>query len=117
MKKPVIRKVLTLESDLNPLRKRALVKSEYGNKKLYDTLDWRPLTKHDFLIEMIKHPLNDRGQSFHIRQWTSNYTFYREQYKKWAMVFFDDGTLRIAPMSGKGKWRTIGVATLTKTFT
>ena len=48
------RKVLIRERELKKLKRQALVKSEYGNKNLYDSIEWQPVTTKDLLIEILK---------------------------------------------------------------
>ena len=48
-KKIIQRTVLITEKNFPKLRREALVKSHYGNKKLYDTCEWTPFNK-DFIL-------------------------------------------------------------------
>ena len=118
MKKTVIRSIVVAERDLPALTKKALIKSDYGNKKLYDTVDFRLLTEQDLMIELLKNPTKDsmtlEGQ---IRRWLKRYHLYRQDYQYW---FYrkQDRMIRISPNTHKNKyrWDNLGIATLTKTF-
>jgi hypothetical protein len=42
------------EKDLAKLTRKATKKSDYGHLKLYDSIEWRPISKHDYLIDLIR---------------------------------------------------------------
>jgi hypothetical protein len=118
MKKTVIRSIVVAERDLPTLMKKALGKSDYGNKKLYDTVDFRLLTEQDFTIYLLKNPTKDSmTPEGHMRRWVKQYHLYREDYYYW---FFrkQDRMIRISPNTGRNRyrWDNLGMATLTKTF-
>lgn len=56
MPQTIIRRVLVNERDFKRMKQQCLVVSSYGNKNLYDTCEWRPVTKHDLLLYLIKIP-------------------------------------------------------------
>ena len=47
MTRTLVRKVLIRERELKSFKRRCLVKSEYGNKNLYDSVEWQPITVKD----------------------------------------------------------------------
>jgi len=117
MKKPVIRTVLITEKNLPRLTREALVQSRYGQKKLYDSIDWRPLTENDYLIELLKNPKGEIPQMAVLHQLILKNHPYHQDMKYWQLII-RDGLIQVRPNSGRGKndWQTLGIATLTKTF-
>jgi hypothetical protein len=116
MKPPVIRTVVIRARDLPDLKQKALVKSIYGTKKLYDTLDFRLLTEQDFLIHLLKNPRNDKATiRFQLKQWIGKHYLYDRTYLNWELDLRDKG-FWIKPIKGKREWDQLGIATLTKTF-
>ena len=73
MSQTIIRRVIINERDFSKMRKHCLVRSPYGHKALYDTCEWRPITKHDLLLHLIRIPDSDHALStylaHHRSQW------------------------------------------------
>ena len=122
MKKPVIRTVLLTKKNLPRLTREALVQSQYGRKKLYDSVDWRPLTENDYLIELLKNPPGEIPQMAVLHQLILKNHPYQQDMKYWQLMI-RDGLIQVRPNSGRGKkdwqprpWQPLGIATLTKTF-
>lgn len=117
MKRDLVRKVLIRERELKTLRKRALVKSQYGNRKLYDTCEWRPITSQDMLVYMLKgeYPTASRSWKTQLELWLIDKPLYDPRYKNWDLQMIDN-VLNIAPMDGPSGYSPFGWATLTKKF-
>jgi len=111
----IIRKVLIRERELKTLRYRALVKSEHGNRKLYDTCEWRPLDKKDMLIYMLKgkYPQGNFVMIGKLKAWMLDKPVYDPRYMDWDLWMID-GILHITPLSGPSSYEPFGWATLTK---
>ena len=118
MKRDLVRRVLIRERELKTLRHRALIKSKYGNRKLYDTCEWRPITSQDMLVYMLKgdYPTSPRYAKTQLELWLADKTVYDRRYKSWDLQMIDD-ILHICPMDGPTGYMPFGWATLTKKFT
>ena len=109
------RKVLIRERELKTLRYRALVKSEYGNKGLYDSLEWRPITVQDLTLEILK---GEKIDLTWIKSYMREYTesMYDPRYYYWDYTIIDD-TVMIRPDSGgQTRFEPFGWAVLKKHF-
>ncbi len=94
----LIRKVLIRERELKTLRHHCLVKSEYGNKSLYDSVEWRPITTQDLLLEILKgKEVNLTWIKKYVRQHTNS--MYDRRYEWWDYTIIDD-TVMVRPASG-----------------
>lgn len=109
------RQVLISEKDYMKLRKHCLVKSLYGNRNLYDTCDWRPITDKDYLILVIKGEANsnslDDVTNFVLNQ---NERFYSRNYM-YKKFCFKDNVIQMLNKRGRGSQK-FGWATMTKVF-
>lgn len=89
-----------------------LVISPHGNEKLYDTCEWRPLTTHDLLMDLIKH--NEKQtllQYFHRHRGSS----YDQHYAYDFLLKLDENRKVIGRKKHSRYWRQFGWATVTKT--
>lgn len=110
MTQVISRRILISERDYPHLRERCLVCSEYGNKNLYDTCDWRPITSRDLLMHMLKHNTS------------KNLDLYMHYYQRWFYqdyrdyeFWFDDQTHLIGRKPHSRYPVAFGWATVTKT--
>jgi len=117
MKQDLVRKVLIREREFKTLRHRALIKSQHGNRKLYDTCEWRPITSNDMLILMLKgkYPQGNFVMISKLQAWMQDKAVYDPRYKNWDLQMIDD-ILHIAPMDGPSGYSPFGWAILTKKF-
>ena len=107
VKKTVVRKVVIREGrDFAGLRRRTLIKSDYGHKALYDTCEWRTITEQDLLLETIK-----QGKKIEAKDLYRN-ILYNPQYHRWHWFVSHDGSVMID--SGKTNIKKLGIVTLTK---
>ena len=115
MKQTITRRVLVRERELKTLRYRALIKSEHGNRKLYDTCEWRPLTRKDMLIYMLKgeYPQGNYVMINKLKAWMLKNPTYDPRYRDWDLWMIDD-ILHITPLNGPSNYEPIGFAVLTK---
>ena len=104
------RRVIINEKDFPKLKRRALIKSDYGHTNLYDTCEWRPITNHEILLSMIKH--NHGPQSTDTWMFKNRNNFYDKEYDNWIFLLCVDNTVK--GYRGRSKIYTFGWATLTK---
>jgi len=112
MAQVIVRKVIVDEKNLKKLKKLALVKSEYGNRNLYDTCEWRPITSHDLLLDMIRFNQNYSW----LQYWWTNRVKPNMMYKRYYsgdILFNMEDELIV---KDRGKWHRMGWAVLTKTL-
>lgn len=109
----LVRKVLIRPRELKTLKKHCLKKSRYGHKHLYDTCDWKPITRDDFLIEMLRGTVQNEMD---IHRWVKSHNgfLYDSRYYYWDFYFYDD-ILHICP-DNNASFEPFGWATLTKSF-
>lgn len=94
----LIRKVLIRERELKKLKRHALVKSEYGNSNLYDSVEWRPITMHDLTLEILKgKEVNLTWIKKYVRQHTNS--MYDRRYEWWDYTIINN-TVMVRPASG-----------------
>lgn len=115
MKQTITRKLLIRERELKTLRHRALIKSQHGNRKLYDSCEWQPITRNDMLIYMLegKYPQGNFVIISKLQAWIQDKTVYDPRYKDWDLQMIDD-ILHICPMDGPSAYSPLGWATLIK---
>jgi len=112
MAQVIVRKVIVDEKNLKKLKKLALVKSEYGNRNLYDTCEWRPITSHDLLLDMIRFNQNYSWLQY---WWTNRVEpsmMYKRYYSGDILFNMEDELI----VKDRGKWHRMGWAVLTKTL-
>ena len=109
----ITRKVLIRERELKTLRYRALVVSEHGNRKIYDTCEWSPITSDDILIYMLKGEYPRGSLSWPLNVWMRDKPVYDPRYSFWDLKMIDD-ILHICPTIGPTKYTPFGWAVLTK---
>lgn len=66
MSQTIIRRVFVNERDFSKMRNHCLIRSPHGNERLYDTCEWRPVTKYDLLLYLIKIPKAEYAFSTYI---------------------------------------------------
>lgn len=110
MAQVISRRVLISEKDFPHLRHNCLVRSEYGNERLYDTCDWRPITSRDLLMHVLKYNT------------TKNLDLYMRHYQRWGYqdyrdyeFWFDNQNLLIGRKPHSRYPVIFGWATVTKT--
>jgi hypothetical protein len=108
------RKVLIRESDVKTLKRHSLIESPHGNKQLYDSVDWKPITSNDLLIDTIRGIIYNNPES--LRRYFVTYhahTFYDSRYRHWS---FDINSIsRVLEISGNNvHWQPFGWAVLIK---
>lgn len=109
----LIRKVLIRPKELKILKKHCLVKSPYGNKALYDDIDWRPITRDDLLIEMLRGTITrEKDLLVYVRNHVDS--MYDKRYYYWDYYMYDD-VLHVSP-ENNASFEPFGWATLTKKF-
>jgi hypothetical protein len=111
----LVRKVLIRERELKKLKRQALVKSEYGNSNLYDSVEWRPITVKDLTLEILKgEEVNLNYIKRYIRKYTNS--MYDRRYEWWDYYIIGD-TVVVRPASGGTTYyEPFGWAILTKEF-
>ena len=115
MTQTLIRKVLIRERELKSFRYRCLVRSEYGNKNLYNSLEWRPITVQDLTLEILK---GEKIDLTWIKSYMREYTesMYDPRYYYWDYTIIDD-TVMIRPnLGGVTYFEPFGWAVLKKHF-
>ena len=83
-KKIIQRNVLITEKDFPKLRREALVKSRYGNKKLYDTCEWTPFNKDSILFYSMLH-----GDSYS-RFLKQKFHWYKDDQRSGWVINYDE---------------------------
>ena len=109
------RKVLIRERELKTLRYRALVKSEYGNKNLYDSVEWQPITVKDLTLEILRGEKVDLNYiKKYIREYTNS--MYDPRYFYWDYMIIDDQVMIRPASGGTTYYEPFGWAILKKHF-
>ena len=111
MPQTIIRRVLINERDFEKMRYQCLVKSTYGNRKLYDTCEWRPLTTHDLLIDLIKHNEKQSLYQYFHRHIRSTYD---QHYPYDYDLLIDKNGILVGRRKHSRYWHQFGWATVTK---
>lgn len=100
----IIRRVLIHERDFPKMQQHCLVRSPHGNRQLYDTCEWQPITKHDLLLHLIRIPnskyalttyLADHRPNWYDRDYLYDYQFKlkddvlvgRKKYSRYSFQF------------------------------
>ena len=109
----LIRKVLIRPKELKKLKRHALIKSKAGNKKLYDSVEWRPLTRQDLLLEMLRGTITKDEEVWKYVHHHSH-SVYERRYLDWNYEFFDD-VLHVYPENGSS-YEPFGWAVLKKSL-
>ena len=77
----IIRRVLISSQDYPKMRQHCLVKSPHGNRNLYDTCEWTPLTPNDLLIDILKSRGEYSPKSYFYKHRQDCYDRYTEDFK------------------------------------
>lgn len=104
------RKVLCREKELKSLKYKCLVKSDYGYKNIYDSIEWRPITSNDILIDMITGKITSQSINTYIKN-RHRANFYDYRYRNWYYRL-ENNIVEISP-TGKD-WQPFGWAILKK---
>ena len=114
----LIRKVLIRERELKKLKRHALVKSPYGNKNLYDSIEWRPITTKDLAVEILKGVdikiSNAKEVQGYFRHFTNS--MYDKRYYYWDYTIIDNIVMIRPELGGKTYFEPFGWAVLKKEF-
>ena len=115
MTRTLTRKVLIRERELKTLRYRALVKSEHGNKNLYDSLEWRPITVKDLTLEILK---GEEVDLLYIKKYIRQHTesMYDPRYYYWEYWILNDMVMTRPASGGQTYFEPFGWAILKKEF-
>ncbi len=115
MTRTLVRKVLIRERELKTLRYHCLVKSPHGNKKVYDSVEWRPITIHDLTLEILRGVEVDIPViRNYVRQYTNS--MYDKRYYYWDYCIIDNMVMICPDSGGKPRFEPFGWAVLTKHF-
>lgn len=113
MTRTLIRRVLIRPKELKTLKRHCLVKSPYGNRNLYDSVDWRPITRQDLLLEMIRGTITrEKDLLVYIRNHANS--MYDKRYYYWDYHMYND-VLHISPENSRSS-EPFGWAVLKKSF-
>lgn len=115
MTRTLVRKVLIRERELKSFKHRCLVRSEYGNKNLYDSVEWRPITTKDLMLEIIKGKEVDLTW---IKKYIRNHAnlMYDTRYYYWDFTIINDTVMTRPSSGGRTRFEPFGWAVLTKEF-
>lgn len=115
MTRTLVRKVLIRERELKTLRHHCLVKSPHGNKKIYDSVEWRPITIHDLTLEILKgKEVNLTWIKKYMRQYADS--MYDKRYYYWDYCIIKDTVMTRPDSGGRTRFEPFGWAVLTKHF-
>lgn len=112
MPQTIVRRVIINERDFPKMQHRCLVRSEFGNEKLYDTCEWRPITTHDLLIDLLKQSRPGNG----IESYLSNHAlrFYDRMYLREYKFYWNCDSTLIGRKKHSRHYYQFGWATVTK---
>lgn len=111
MPQTIIRRVLINEKDLKRMKYECLVVSSCGHKRLYDTCEWRPLTTHDLLIDLIKRNEKQSLYQYFHRHLGSTYD---QRYPRDYDFRIDKNGILVGRKAHSRYWHQFGWATVIK---
>lgn len=118
MTRTLVRKVLIRERELKTLRHHCLVKSPYGNEKIYDSVEWRPITVVDLTLEILRGEEVDLN---HIKNYIKKIapyadSMYDKRYYYWDFCILDGMVMTRPDSGGRTRFEPFGWAVLKKHF-